>query len=236
MPPAAGGFLDYVQREKRGLVGPPFNGQARRLELIRDLIDRLRPDSIIETGTFRGSSTLVLAELIDGPVHTIEAFPRFYHFAKRRLRGASNVHVHLGDSAETLRRLAQTDGLSLSRAFIYLDAHSSELPGVKNVADELPLNRELKIIADKWSQSVILVDDFKISDDPGYGFDRYASGNLDLSYLDRAGMKARFGLFYPAARSSEESGARRGSLILTTRDQAEEIASSSSLLRRLSIG
>ena len=236
VPPRATALLDYALLNRSGRVAPAFNGQSRRQELILDLFDRLEPTCIIETGTFRGATTEALSELTDGQVHTIEAFPRFYYFSKWRLGKAKNVHLHLGDSADVLRRLATGSQHLLSRALIYLDAHSSELQGVADVADELPLSRELTVIADNWSESVLLIDDFQVADDPGYGFDHYESGNLDLAYLQRAGMLDRFALFYPAAASSEESGARRGSLIMATRDKAEELVARSGLLRPVPVG
>jgi len=166
------------------------------------------------------------------PVHSIEAFPRFYVFSRLRFAHEQNVHVHEGDSADILARLAARGEVPRSQVLFYLDAHSSELPGVDSVADELPLNRELQVISENWTNSIVIIDDFEVADDIGYGFDQYPrSGTLNLGYLETSGMKDRFQLYYPAASSDVESGAKRGSLILVTPDTAQEKAKAEPLLR-----
>ena len=110
---------------------------------------------VIETGTYRADTTRFLAETFGCPVWTVEANRRFFTYSRRRLRRLSNVTVEYGDSRECLRSLSErTAGV---RVFAYLDAHWHE---------SLPLREEIETIARDWPQSVIMIDDFQVPDDP----------------------------------------------------------------------
>lgn len=231
VPPPIYAYLDHVSEGLSKRTAPPFNSQTIREEMVRDLAQRLPAAAIIETGTYKGASTAAFAGMISGPVHTVEAFPRFFHYSQRALTALDNVHVHLGDSADMLDSMTRMDSIPHSHVLFYLDAHSSELPGVSDVADELPLARELAVVARGWKDSVVVIDDFEVADDPGYGFDSYGEQALNLTYLEAAGVASNFVLFYPAAGSSDESGAKRGCLIMATRGEAEDRVGGSSYLR-----
>jgi hypothetical protein len=198
-------------RRPRFFTGGPMNGQAGRQQIIRDLIRSVTFEQIIETGTFRGATTEFLAMVTGAPVATVELVDRYRLFAEARLAGFPGVEVCSGDSRTLLRRLSLTKGNS--RTLFYLDAHW-EL--------DLPLAEELQIIAGAWSQAVIVIDDFEVPDDPGYGFDDYGSGkSLTAAYLpaDIRDWK----LYYPVVASSAETGARRGSAFLASPRLAEAV-------------
>jgi hypothetical protein len=62
---------------------------------------------------------------------------------------------------------------------------------------------------------VVMVDDFRVPDDPGYGYDDFGSGKaLDQSYIAPTVEAHRLGVLYPALRSVEETGLRRGCAVL----------------------
>ena len=75
-----------------------------------------------------------------------------------------------------------------------------------------------------------MIDDFQVPGDAGYGYDDYGAGKiLSLPYLhvDKLpGLK----LYWPSARSAEETGFRRGCLVLAT---GRESARKLERLRRL---
>src|SRR6185503_7616085 len=119
-------------------------------------------DAIIETGTFRGSTTLFLAHNSGGaPVFTSEVNTRVFETARRRLRAFQNLHMYNLDSRQVLKT---ADLARYRRPFFYLDAHW--------LAD-LPLSEEINVICQKWVDYVVMVDDFQVPDDPGYGYDDY---------------------------------------------------------------
>jgi hypothetical protein len=106
--------------------------------------------------------------------------------------------------------------------FFYLDAHWNA---------DLPLNAELDLIGTHWQSYVIMIDDFQVPDDNGYGYDDYGPGKvLDLSLLEAQIKKYNLKVFFPAARSNEESGGKRGCVVLASGDLlSQKLARLSSL-------
>ena len=77
-----------------------------------------------------------------------------------------------------------------------------------------------------------MIDDFQVSDDAGYGFDDYgANGRLTLDYLAPLADRG-FAVFYPSIPSSEESGMKRGSVVLGLGPRAIESLGALRSLRR----
>src|SRR5439155_20493524 len=83
----------------------PFNGQHGRQQIFRELLRVLPLQALVETGTFRGATTIFLARESQLPVFTVEAVPRLFHYARLRLRGLSRVQLELGDSRRVITRL-----------------------------------------------------------------------------------------------------------------------------------
>jgi predicted O-methyltransferase YrrM len=218
----------FVPEETKGMIeyhlrpylcdkwGGPLNGQCRRLAIMTDLLAACSPTTILETGTFRGSSTLWFALNSKAAVRSVEAVPRNYGFAKRRLRGHANVQLHLGDSRSFLRSVPASNKPTL----IYLDAHWAE---------DLPLKEEVEIALERFSECVIVVDDFEVPGDPGYGHDDYGAGK-NLSLTDFPFHRdPRITLFLPTAPSSTESGKKRGCVVLAGARLAASVSTVPSL-------
>ena len=87
----------------------------------------------------------------------------------------------------------------------YLDAHWH---------DDLPLAEEIRCILGYSLYSVIMIDDFRVPWDAGYGFDYYGPDkSLDLGLLSfLAGTPAR--IFFPTLRADEETGGKRGTCVI----------------------
>lgn len=200
------GMLDYWRRpEWRETWGGPFNGQAFRQRLFAELCSRVRFAAIVETGTYRGETTAYFRRATRVPVHSFEATPRRHGFARGRLWLARGVHLHRGDSRGGVAELAASGALPPGPVFFYLDAHWD---------GDLPLREEVDLAFAHWRQAVVMIDDFAVPDDPGYGFDDYGSGKaLTLAYLGpRAAPPTA--AWVPACASSAETGARRGCVVL----------------------
>ncbi|MHC4391677.1 MAG: class I SAM-dependent methyltransferase [Planctomycetota bacterium] len=85
------GFLEYrLFPERRERWHGPFNEQLERERLVRALL-RLKPDVIVETGTFRGRSTAFFARNGGYTVITVELNARSFGFSMARLRRFKNV-------------------------------------------------------------------------------------------------------------------------------------------------
>jgi hypothetical protein len=200
-----------------------MNGQEERRRIVKQIFDTIHVDAIVETGTYRGSSAMYFTKRFHVPVYTVEMMPRYFAYSRLRLRLHPSVHVRLGDSRAFLRSLAGDSRLRGRRIFFYLDAHWGK---------DLPLNEELRIIAETWTEFVVVIDDFQVPDDPGYGFDDYGDGRrLTADFIPEVALPAVL-VRYPAAPSSTETGKRRGCIVLLA-EALEPVADRLSLLREV---
>jgi hypothetical protein len=198
--------------------GGPLNGSPARLAAFEELKRRCSFDAIVETGTYRGESTIYFGAT-GCPVYSSEVNPRYMGYARMRLRSRSNVHILLGDSRQFLRRLIEDSSVPKDKVFFYLDAHWH---------DDLPLREEVELIFRNWKRAIVMVDDFRVPDDAGYQFDDYGEGKrLSLEYLNQVAHLG-FTSFFPSLPSSEEPGYKRGWIVLANDkfsiDQLRKIA------------
>lgn len=201
------GRLDFLRRHQdmQYSWGGPFNGQRFRQLIFFDLLCHCPIKTIVETGTFHGATTaLFVATSL--PVYTVEINPRCFSYAKMRfLFDRETIHLYHNDSRIFLRDLSEDSSIPKEDVFFYLDAHWGKDP---------PLREELEIIFSKWENPIVMVDDFKVPNS-NYNFDNYGPRKaLDLSYIDPVVSAHNISVFFPAANSSEETGARRGSVVL----------------------
>lgn len=191
-------------------LGGPLNGQEFRRRVFQELHAAIGFGAIVETGTFRGSSTEWFAVTTGLPVFTVEAVERTFAFARLRLRRfGTQVQLELGDSRSFLRRLCQDPALPADHLFFYLDAHWE---------DDLPLREEVRCIFSRWPDAVAMIDDFQV---PGtaYGFDDYGQGKaLTVDYLAPVIRDLNLSVFFPAVDASAETGLRRGTAVLCQDD------------------
>lgn len=211
--------MDYIfQLQVVTGFGGPLNGSAARMTVFKALHRDCSFDAIVETGTYRGESTIYFGAT-GCPVYSSEVNPRYLGFARMRLRSRSNVQILLGDSRQFLRRLIEDASVPKDKVFFYLDAHWR---------DDLPLREEVELIFRNWKRPVVMVDDFQVPGDAGYQFDDYGEGKkLSLGYLDPVAHLG-FTPFFPTLPSSEETGYKRGWTVLARDqfwiDQLREIA------------
>jgi len=215
--------LDGLRHGLAEEFGGPFNGQERRIEAIREIFARVQFGSIVETGTYRATTTLFLRELSDAPIATIEVQSRYYHYAKKRLRDAPNVTAIRGDSAAKLPLLAARAPWNRGPTFFYLDAHW---------LNSLPLAGELEAIGTGWKDYAVMVDDFRVPDDPGYAYDDYGPGAVLEPAILAPLASSNVAVYWPAAPSATETGARRGWVVLATAGLVDDALRELGTLRR----
>jgi hypothetical protein len=204
-------LLDWLRPSTRASWGGPLNGQRGRQALVRRLIDELKPTAVIETGTYRGTTTEFLHELADAPVYSVEVNPRFYGYAKRRLAGRRRLDLRLGDSRAFLRNLAADPTVPKERVFFYIDSHWGAA---------VPLTEELRIVAQAWRDPVILIDDIEVPDDPGYECLDGIGGRISMDYLPHEEF-AGFEILLPELPSAEETGSPTGCIVLVERGRRD---------------
>jgi predicted O-methyltransferase YrrM len=204
----------------------PFNGQKVRQELFRHLLQVSRPAAIVETGTYLGSSTDFMAECSRLPVYSVEADARTHAFAKMRLRKRDNVKLSLGDSREFITKFIEVEASKYAGhpLVFYLDAHWGE---------DLPLYEEIAEIFFSRLQAIVMIDDFQVPDDNGYGYDDYGVGKtLATEYIAPLVSQFQLAEFYPRPPSAVETGLRRGCVVVAQNPTLIDALAGISLLRR----
>jgi len=182
-----------------------FNGQIGRQGIFEKIVGQGRFDRIVETGTFIGNTAGWMNHVTGLPVHSSEINRHFYLLARKRLASCKDVNLEMGDSADCLRRVADSP-FAGERVFFYLDAHWYE---------SLPLADELRLIARHWRDFVVMVDDFEVPGDDGYGFDDYGFGrSLTIGCFGKVFRELELLAYSPALPSAQETGARSGCVVL----------------------
>jgi hypothetical protein len=200
------GWLDFVRNPNMPASwGGPFNGQKFRQRIFFDILYWFPVNAIVETGTFRGTTTAFFAAT-SLPVYTTEFHRRYFTYSKLHfLFNRNAIHLYRSDSRSFLRRLSDDPAVPKTDVFFYLDAHWGA---------DLPLREELDIIFSKWEGPIVMIDDFCVPNS-GYTFDDYGPEKaLNLDYINPVVAAKRLSVFFPAAGASEETGSKRGSVVL----------------------
>ncbi|MFN6571166.1 hypothetical protein [Dendronalium sp. ChiSLP03b] len=197
----------YVSQDSRKTWGKPFNDQTFRQQIFLELIQKINFSAIVETGTYRGTTTEYLHKSSQLPVYTVESNPRYYGYAKARLFAYKDIVISYGDSRSFLRRIVESSTLIQGQIFFYLDAHWGK---------DLPLKEEIQIIFENHPKAVVMVDDFKVPGDEEYKYDNYGEGKvLSQEYLEPVIKNLNLAAFFPSQRAELETGAKRGCIVLT---------------------
>lgn len=204
--PSTAAWLDWQRRGSLWRWGGPMNGQPVRQALVRRFVAAMGPAAIVETGTYRGDTTLFLADIADCETHSCEVDARFHSFAERRLGHRDDIHLALAASHHFLRSFADTQPTDV---LFYLDAHWE---------GDLPLHEELDIISSRFTRSVVLIDDFLVPGDSGYRFEDRGPGRCLSETTVPADLRDRWRWHYPAAPSHTEGGKRQGCALLVQLD------------------
>lgn len=213
--PRLAAYVDWCQMEHTRYGTGPMNGQPARQQLVRAIARVVAPKAVIETGTGRGATTSFLWAVTGCPTWTVESSARHASFARWRLHDIGAITVCQGDSRAFLRRLAADPQVPKESVFFYLDAHWEA---------DLPLRDEVLIIGRDWSDPIIMIDDFQVPDDPGYGFDDYGdAGRITRDYIPLAEL-GDVEVLFPTCLSSAEGGLRRGCSVIVSRARAEAFA------------
>ncbi len=212
------GRIDFFRQLRQPSLkhnwGEPFNGQKFRQRIFFDLLYYFPIKVIVETGTFYGTTTSLFAATLL-PVYTVEINPRQFSCTNMRfLFNKDSVHLYLNDSRSFLRELSENSVVPKENVFFYLDAH---------LGKDLPLQGELEIIFSQWKNPIVMIDDFQVPNSD-YGFDTYGQDKtINLTYIEPVVTAHKLSVFFPAVSSSEETGAKRGCVVLCQEKSGKEI-------------
>ncbi len=99
--------------------------------------------------------------------------------------------------------------------------------------DARPEMEEIQTISRGWQGFVIMVDEFEVPFDPEYGFDDYGQGErLCLDLLAKTIESNDLQVFFPSIEARDETGAKRGCVVLTGTDAVTRDLEGLSSLRR----
>lgn len=183
-----------------------FNGQKGRESLVSEILRSCNVEAVVETGTYLGGTTRWFARNWQVPMHTIESAGRYYFSNRLRFMFNRLVSVHRGDSRDVLCALTHDVAWPKTNVFFYLDAHWYA---------DLPLLEELEIIATGFRNWIVMIDDFEVKDDGGYGYDDYGGDQrLTLRYLQSLSLPDTQ-VFWPSMPAAMETGAKRGCAVIS---------------------
>jgi hypothetical protein len=178
-----------------GAVPAAFNGQFSKHRIFRDLCSSFSFEAFVETGANIGITTRFLASF-GKPVYSVEINEDRYLRALELLRNEPQVQLSQGDSRDFLGDLTSSGILAENcLAFFYLDAHWD---------GRLPLREEISVIGSKHPYSIVMIDDFRIEDDEGYGYDVYGSEEITLSFLHEELSRNNWQVFFPTLPSFQD--------------------------------
>lgn len=201
------GFYDFLRHpEHKSSWGGPFNGQEFRRKMFLQIINNIGIKMIVETGTYRGTTTEFMSNNFTEKILTVESNKRNYGFSKLRFLFNNKIKMKCDDSRKFLNEILNNANLRAMYVLFYLDAHWEE---------DLPVVEELEIIFSKCEYPIVMIDDFQVPGDEGYQFDDYGTGKtLSIDLLKQL-KNYKIYCFFPSASSTSETGAKRGSIVLT---------------------
>ncbi len=227
--------LDFeLQPHLRAGFSGPFNGQVVRMAMFRALVAR-GVTEVVETGAHRGTTTEFMARIAACPVRTTETHPYFFESTRLRIEDglrsgdawARSVHLSALDSRafldEMFAQMPETDAVS----FFYLDAHCDYIDTDARL--DVPLLGELALIRQTRRNCVVMIDDFVVPDDPGYGLE-----GLTLEGIASA-LPPYDAIFFPIS-ALHDTGIRRGCIVLSGSPQTTAVLRGIAELRFHSAG
>lgn len=122
-------------------------------------------DTVIETGTYQGNTTLWLSKNFK-TVYTIECNAQYFNDAFSKIGQVPNIKMELGESPKFLQNVLPS--IDENKTIIFLDAHWYSNPVLK----------ELNAIKDSGKKPIIAIHDFMVPGHPELGYDVYPNQNI----------------------------------------------------------
>lgn len=190
-----------------------FNGDRFIKIELAILCNKFNVKTIVETGTFKGGSTLEFCSLAD-KVFTIEINKTYYETNTKLFQQHEQLPITAiqGTSPIEMRKIVKgVYGKFTSPALFYLDAHWHKY---NPLLDELKVIKELKL-----KDCLIAIHDFKV---PGkkFGYDRFSDGTEYTFDFIKKSIEQIYGVDgYSYHYNSEAEGANRGIIFIYPKTQ-----------------
>ncbi len=184
-----------------------FHRDAIYRHLVLDLLGAFPFTSFVETGTYHGYSTELVASTYPNlPTYSSEGVQSTYETARRFLKKFPNIRLAHASSDEWIAGHLKTGEFGQMPLF-YLDAHWQSY---------WPLRTELTHISSSALKCVIVIDDFEIPGHPEFGFDidgggeKIAGEKCNLDYIKPSlGSQNQYKVLFPKYTSDDAFGKGR---------------------------
>lgn len=199
---------DYLEQNLKGFENDSF-ARAK----FASIISEHKIETVIETGTYLGSTTIQLAYMCNNVI-TIEVNRDHFNQAFKNIAdkeiaittlcpndklSEQKMVMRMGSSELVLKNILP--GLKNRKIFFFLDAHWGEYN---------PLIDELKEIANNQIKPVIAIHDFKVPGHPELGFDTYGDIVYEWDWIKESVEKIYGENGYTIEYNSKATGAQRG--------------------------
>jgi hypothetical protein len=166
-----------------------FHGDQYLLNLVNFLL--LESKYFIETGTRRGVTLKYVADSYKHlKLFSCEPFKEYFSIAESKLKGYHNCKIYNETSQSFIPKILDTHDLDEKLSFFYLDAHGE---GFK-----WPLKQEIEHITHRLTKAIILIDDFKVPNNPQFIYDIYDGQECRMSFIkDNLYSKRDYMFIYP---------------------------------------
>lgn len=175
-----------------GFYGDPFLKY-----LVFNLSKQFNITSCVETGSYKGDTTLFLAKVFpDIFRYSIELSDEYYRESRWRVRSFLKSLIIKGSSPESIKKLIDDSKLGDLPLF-FLDAHWNEY---------WPLLDELKQVS-KLGRAIIIIHDFQVDGRPEYGYDSYKVKDKNIpnnfDYISTAMSAKNYRFLLPKYKAEE---------------------------------
>lgn len=176
---------------KRLGFGNGFHGDIIRREFIIEAISHFNASSFIETGTYYGNTSHLMAVMCPNlKLYTCEINKKYFESSKKRLKRFKNITIANQSSEIFIANLIENENIG-RLPFFYLDAHWNNY---------WPLEDEINIITSKLEQSIIFIDDFQVPGRDDFKMEIASDGricNFDL-IQSKLNCKDEYHILYPS--------------------------------------
>jgi hypothetical protein len=192
-------WRDHTLRRAAGPLGEQlndaFNGQLSKIEMFEEVVSKTPLRVALNTGVFWGQTTRYLA----GRFRHVVAFEdddRNLDTAKKHCALHPNISFAHGDSRKLKEAWKDIPIPGEEIDLAYLDARYGEICAIRE---------ELEFVLAAAPNAVIFIDDFKVDDDPDYGFGSYPSAQQDLALIKDLLKSSAHKAYWPTRAGIEDT-------------------------------
>lgn len=203
-----------------------FHGDLYLIEVVEYLMNR-NVTHFFETGTNVGTTLAYMAKKYpEVPCYSCEPDKNAFTEAVKNTKKHANATIYNELSQNFLLRLENEQAHTFhNKNLFWLDAHGYGF--------DWPLKEEINFILNNFSNSYILIDDFKVPHLDVFGYDKYNDQTCSFEYIKGTIPDVSYELYYPnySVKTSEHHPLRGWGLFVTgENDTFEEFSKKANII------